>query len=85
VEGKASKGGCARGDDHEFISSSFYESGKSSSDDELESWRAALESENDGFGRISGSRELWAGFGRSFEGEEVMRNRADPMTGSRVQ
>jgi len=85
VEGKASKGGCARGDDHGFISSSFCESGTSSSDDELESWRTALESENDGFGWISGSRELWAGFGRSFEEEEAMRNRADPMTGSRVQ
>jgi len=68
-----------------FISSSFCGSGKSSSDDGLESWRAALESENDGFGRISGSRELWTGFGQLVEGEGMMRNRAYPMTGSRVQ
>jgi len=85
VEGKASKGGCARGDDHWFISSSFHGSGKSSSDGGLELWRIALESEKDGFGRNSGSRELWIGFGQLFEGEWMMRNRADPMAGSRVQ
>jgi hypothetical protein len=41
-------------------------SGKSSSDDGLETWRAALESRIDGFGRISGSRELRTDFGWSF-------------------
>jgi len=85
MEGKASKGGCARGDDHEFISSSFCGSGMSSSDDGLELRRAALEGENDGFGRISNSKGLWIGFGRLLEGGWMMRNRADPMAGSRVQ
>jgi len=64
VEGKASKGGCARGDDHGFISSIFGESSESSSDGGLESLRAALEGKKDGLGRNSGSKELWTGFGR---------------------
>jgi len=85
VEGKASKGGCARGDDHDFISSSFHGSGKSSSDDGLEPWRAALENEKGGFGRNSSSKELWIGFGQLLEEEMTMRNRADPMIGCRVQ
>jgi len=69
VEGKASKGGCARGDDHGFISSSFCRSGTLSSDDELELRRAALEGEKDGFGRNSNLKGLWIGFGQLLEGE----------------
>jgi len=68
-----------------FISSNFHGSGKSSSDDGLEPRRAALESEKEGFGRKSSSRGMWTGFGQLFEGEEMMRNQADPMAGSRVQ
>jgi hypothetical protein len=85
VEGNASKGGCARGDDHGFISSIFGESRESSSDGGLESLRAALKGKKESFGLNSGWKELWTGFGRLFEEEQVMRNRADPMAGSRVQ
>ena len=56
-----------------------------SSDGRLEPLRAALDGEEDGFGRNSSLKELWTDFGWFFGGEQVMRNRADPMTGSRVQ
>jgi len=85
LEGKASKGGCTRGDDRRIVSLRLYVSNGSSSDDWLETSRVALESEKDCFGRSSGWLVTRTGFGRSLEEEEKIGNRVDPMTGSRVQ
>jgi len=70
LEGKASKGGCTRGDDRQIITLRLYVSNGSSSDDGLETLRVALEGEKECFGKNSGSRVVRTGFGRSLEEEE---------------